>query len=79
MAIARSRTFMSGESEALLLPESVAFGIGVELLIVRSGDVLTIYPARMTTTTMQERLAALPAPSEIELRETGPLTDRELR
>ncbi len=77
MPMARSRTFRSGNSEAVLLPEDVAFGDGVELMIVRSGDVMTIYPARMTVTTMLEHLQALPAPSEIEIRETDLLREPE--
>jgi len=77
MTVARSRTFKSGNSEAVRLPKDVAFGDGVELIIVRSGDVMTIYPAQMTVTAMLERLQALPVPSEIEIRETGPLPERD--
>jgi len=77
MTVARSRTFKSGNSEAVRLPKDVAFGDGVELIIVRSGDVMTIYPAQMTVTAMLERLQALPTPSEIEIRETGPLPERD--
>lgn len=77
MTVARSRTFKSGNSEAVRLPKDVAFGDGVELIIVRSGDVMTIYPAQMTVTAMLERLEALPVPSEIEIRETEPLPERD--
>ena len=45
MARARTRTFRNGNSEAIRLPRDVAFGEDVELMIVRSGDVMTIYPA----------------------------------
>ena len=76
MTVARSRTFKSGNSEAVRLPKDVAFGDGVELIIVRSGDVMTIYPAQMTVTEMVSRLQALPAPPEIEERETEPLPER---
>lgn len=76
MTVARSRTFKSGNSEAVRLPKDVAFGNGVELIIVRSGDVMTIYPAQMTVTEMISRLQALPAPPEIEDRETEPLPER---
>ena len=61
MTVARSRTFKSGNSEAVRLPKDVAFGDGVELIIVRSGDVMTLYPAQMTVTEMLSRLQALPA------------------
>jgi len=46
MTVATSRTFKSGNSEAVRLPKEVAFGLDVEVTIVRSGDVLTIYPKR---------------------------------
>ena len=45
MTIAKTRTFRSGNSEAVRLPKDVAFGEGVELVVVRSGDVVTLYPA----------------------------------
>jgi antitoxin VapB len=77
MTVARSRTFKSGNSEAVRLPKDVAFGEGVELIIVRSGDVMTIYPAQMTVTEMLSRLRALPVPPEIEIRETEPLPERD--
>ena len=77
MTVARSRTFKSGNSEAVRLPKDVAFGEGVELIIVRSGDVMTIYPAQMTVTEMLSRLRALPVPPEIEVRETESLPERD--
>lgn len=76
MAVVRSRTFRSGNSEALRLPKDVAFGEGVELVIVRSGDVLTIYPARATVPEMIDRLRELPAPTEIEERDVEELPER---
>jgi antitoxin VapB len=77
MTVARSRTFKSGNSEAVRLPKDVAFGDGVELIIVRSGDVMTIYPAQMTVSEMLSRLQALPVPPEIEVRETESLPERD--
>ena len=44
MPTATSRTAMDEYGEFLLLPPEVAFGLDVEVTIVRSGDVLTIYP-----------------------------------
>ncbi len=76
MPIARSTTFRSGNSEALRLPRSVAFGENVELVIVRSGDVLTAYPATTSVAEMLARLAALPAPPSVELRDEGELPER---
>ena len=69
MAIADSRTFRSGNSEAVRLPRNVAFGREVELTIVRSGDVLTIYPARKPIGQLVKQLGELPRPSEIEARD----------
>jgi len=76
MTIARSRTFRSGNSEAVRLPKDVAFGDDVELVLVRSGDVITMYPAGMTIPAMLERLAALPRPRAIERRDDEPLLER---
>jgi len=76
MSIARSRTFRSGNSEALRLPRDVAFGADVDLVIVRSGDVLTVYPAALTLPEMAERLRALPAPADIERRDVDELPER---
>ena len=76
MALVRSRTFRSGNSEAVRLPRDVAFGENVELVIVRSGEVMTIFPARMTVAEMIDRLSALPAPPEIERRDEEPLPER---
>jgi antitoxin VapB len=76
MPVVRSRTFRSGNSEALRLPKDVAFGEDVELVIVRSGDVLTIYPATMTIPDMAARLRALPAPPRVEVRDVEELPDR---
>jgi antitoxin VapB len=76
MTTTRTRTFRSGNSEAVRLPKDVAFGDNVELIIVRSGDVMTIYPAEITIAEMVERLAALPAPPEVERRDEEDLPER---
>lgn len=76
MPIARSRTFRSGNSEALRLPRDVAFGADVELVLVRSGDVLTVYPAATTVPEMIARLRTLPAPPAIEARDVAELPER---
>src|SRR6202048_4066531 len=57
MAVADSRTFRSGNSEAVRLPRNVAFGREVEVTIVRSGDVLTIYAARTPIGDLVKQLA----------------------
>ena len=76
MPIARSRTFRSGNSEAVRLPKDIAFGDDVELVLVRSGDVITMYPAGMTIPAMLERLRELPRPRVSECRDDEPLPER---
>jgi antitoxin VapB len=75
MTVAKVRTFRSGNSEAVRLPKDIAFGDDVELVAVRSGDVLTLYPASMSIAEMVRRLAALPAPPAIEERDDGELPE----
>jgi antitoxin VapB len=76
MTIVTSRTFKSCNSEAVLLPRDVAFGSDVELTLVRSGDVLTLYPTRASVGDLVSRLAALPRPASIEIRDGEPLPER---
>jgi antitoxin VapB len=76
MAVARSRTFRSGNSEALRLPKDVAFGDDVELVLVRSGNVMTIYPAAASIAEMLATLRTTPAPREIERRDEEPFAER---
>jgi antitoxin VapB len=74
--MARTKTFKSGNSEALRLPRDLAYGEGVELVIVRSGDVTTIYPAALSIDAMVEQLRHLPTPSSIEERDGEELPER---
>ena len=79
MSTVRTKTFKSGNSEAVRLPKEIAFGEGVELVAVRSGDVLTLYPAQQTTMSLEdmfEALNKLPAPPEVEEREPIEFPDR---
>jgi antitoxin VapB len=76
MTITRSKTFKSGNSEAVRLPKEIAFGENVELIIVRSGDVVTLYPATMSVADMVDRLGKLPAPAAIERRDDEDLPER---
>ena len=69
MTIAKTRTFRSGNSEAIRLPKDVAFGEGVELVVVRSGDVVTLYPAASSIPEMIACLKALSRPPSIEERD----------
>ncbi|HYD83018.1 MAG TPA: AbrB/MazE/SpoVT family DNA-binding domain-containing protein [Opitutus sp.] len=77
MTTVRTKTFKSGNSEAVRLPKEIAFGEGVELVAVRSGDVLTLYPAKKLT--IQEMLAELdklPAPDDVQERVEVEFLDR---
>ena len=76
MAVAKTRTFRSGNSEAIRLPKDVAFGEEIELVVVRSGDVLTLYPATTSIPEMIARLEALPVPPSIEDRDDEELPER---
>jgi antitoxin VapB len=75
MTVAKTRTFRSGNSEAIRLPKDVTFGKDLELVIVRSGDVLTVYPAT-SIAKMIARLEALPVPPSIEERDDEELRER---
>lgn len=77
MTTVTSKTFKSGNSQAVRLPKEVAFPEDTEVTIVRSGDVLTIRPKRMSITEMLRRLDELPAPGEIEERDPDIFPDRE--
>jgi antitoxin VapB len=76
VTITRSRTFRSGNSEALRLPKDVAFGDGVELVLIRAGDVMTVYPVATTIPEMLAQLRTLPSVREIERRDDDELPER---
>jgi antitoxin VapB len=54
----------------------MAFGGDVELTLIRSGDVLTIYPTRLAISELVKRLDALPRPMTIEQRDDEALPER---
>jgi antitoxin VapB len=76
MTIFKTRTFRSGNSEAVRLPKEVAFGENVELVVVRSGDVVTLYPAARSISEMIARLKAMPVPPSVEERDVTDLPER---
>lgn len=79
MPTAKTKTFMSGNSEALRLPREMAYGPGVELTLVRSGDVLTVYPTpKRDIGAMIEALEALPKPEKRQKRARVFIPDRGL-
>lgn len=76
MTIHRGRLFRSGNSQAVRLPKDIAFEGDGEVMIARSGDVVTIYRARTSLAEMAEALLARPPIPEIEHREADEPTDR---
>lgn len=54
-----SKTFKSGNSEAVRLPKEVAFGADVEVTIRKVGDTLEITPKAKRKKTMAELAAYL--------------------
>jgi antitoxin VapB len=61
---------------AVRLPKGVAFGENVEMVVVRAGDVMTLYPAATSILDMIVRLGALPAPPTVEKRAEEDLSER---
>ena len=77
MSKATGRTFKSGNGEAVRLPPEVAFGRELDVTILRSGDVLTIYPKRPPISELIAQLLALPAPTDIEARDADVFPNRD--
>ena len=74
----RTKAFKSGNSQAVRIPAEIAFAdMNAELEITRTGDVVTIYPARQDLKAMVRELRSLPMPDEIEVREPIELPDRD--
>ncbi len=62
MTAVRSKTFRSGNSEAVRLPKEMAFGYDTEVEIVRNGEIVTIRPVRKSLVWLVEQLRTLPPP-----------------
>ena len=78
MPTADTRTFRSGNSQAVRLPREIAYDGEVELTAVRSGDVITLYPKKKgTMAELVEALAKLPKPGSIEVRDTDEIPERQ--
>lgn len=68
--MARTRAFKSGNSQAVRLPADIAYeDTNIELEVTRSGDVITITPARRTWKEVVTALRAMPKPKRPEKRE----------
>lgn len=76
--MARTRAFKSGNSQAVRLPADIAYDdMSVELEITRSGDVITIFPARGSLKEAVEILRKMPRPPTVEPIERTEVPDRE--
>jgi antitoxin VapB len=76
--MARTRAFKSGNSQAIRIPAEIAFAdTDEDLEITRTGDVVTIHPARQNLKAMVAQLRLLPKPGEIETREPIEMPDRD--
>jgi antitoxin VapB len=76
--VMRTRTFRSGNSQAVRLPAELAYPENTEVEVTRMGDVVTISPApRGSMKQMVEELNNLPSPSAIERRVPIEVPDRE--
>lgn len=77
-----SKTFKSGNSVAVRLPREIGFAAGMDVLVERTGDIVTIrpqYDPAEEKRKLLELVAALRAigpPDEIEKREPFEFPDR---
>jgi antitoxin VapB len=63
----RTKAFKSGNSQAVRIPAEIAFAdMNAELEITRTGDVVTIYPARGNLKHAVELLRRMPTPPTVE-------------
>lgn len=67
--MSRTRAFKSGNSQAIRIPAEIAYtDTNLELEIMRSGDVITIYPAGRSLKETVAALRAMPKPQKPEKR-----------
>lgn len=78
MSAVLTKTFRNGNSQAVRLPKSIAFGDGVELRVERRGDVVTLQPnyGPRPNARLIARLRALPNPPD-GIQEREPFDDPE--
>lgn len=71
----RTKTFRSGNSEAIRLPKGYGFGDDIEVELERVGDVLTVRAVRMSPAELVRRLNELPSPDYVETRDTDEIPE----
>jgi virulence-associated protein VagC len=75
MAIHTSKIFRIGGRKALLLPEDIRWSDDTELAISCSGDIVTVYPVKLSLKSMVSRLSDLARPPAVEARDNEPLPE----
>jgi antitoxin VapB len=76
--VARTRVFKSGNGLAIRIPADIVYDdMNIELEVIRSGDVITIFPARQSLKEMVAELRRLPKPDGVELLERTEVPERE--
>ena len=75
--MATTRAFKSGNSQAVRIPAEMAFDENTELTIMRSGDVVMIFPKRPNMKETIAALAALPRVPIVEDDERIEMPDRD--
>jgi antitoxin VapB len=77
MPAATSKTFRSGNSQALRLPRELAYDDGADLTLFRLGEVLTAVPRRpRSNADIARALLELPGPGEVEVRDSDVVPER---
>jgi antitoxin VapB len=76
MNVHRTKTFRSGNSEAVRLPKDIGFGLDTEVEIARNGDEVVIRRVGSNAQELVRRLRALPRPSYVEVRDTEEIPER---
>jgi antitoxin VapB len=78
LAMAFTRAFKSGNSQAVRIPAELAYDdMSVDLTITRTGDVITIFPARRSLKEAVAKLREMPKPPEVEKREPIDMPERD--
>jgi antitoxin VapB len=73
-----TRAFKSGNSQAIRIPAELAYAdTAGDLQITRTGDVITIFPARTGLRDAVAKLRAMPKPPALEPREPIELPARD--
>ena len=76
-AMARTRIFKSGNSQAVRIPAELAYDdVDIDLEISRHGDVITVFPARATLARVVETLRKMPKPALVEKRRPIEMPER---